>query len=92
MTRSHDASQLTVAELERAKRELQANFSLITLGRSDSELGGLSWGRAVWWYSLITPATTRFRRRDRRPATSRARCTPYPPGRCRRDWCGLWPL
>ena len=29
MTRSHDVGQLTTAELERAKRELQANLGLI---------------------------------------------------------------
>ena len=29
MIRYHDVSQLTTAELERAKRELQANLSLI---------------------------------------------------------------
>ena len=29
MTRSHDVQQLTTAELERAKRELQANLGLI---------------------------------------------------------------
>ncbi len=30
MIRYHDVSQLTTAELERAKRELQANLGLIT--------------------------------------------------------------
>ena len=30
MTRYHDVSQLTTAELGRAKRELQANLNLIT--------------------------------------------------------------
>jgi hypothetical protein len=30
MFRHHDVSQLTTAELERAKRELQANLGLIT--------------------------------------------------------------
>ncbi len=30
MIRHHDVSQLTTAELERAKRELQANLGLIT--------------------------------------------------------------
>ena len=30
MTRDHDVSQLTTAELERAKRELQANLGMIT--------------------------------------------------------------
>ncbi len=30
MIRHHDVSQLTTAELERAKRELQASLSLIT--------------------------------------------------------------
>ena len=30
MTRYHDVSQLTTAELARAKRELQANLNLIT--------------------------------------------------------------
>ena len=29
MTRSHDVEQLTTAELERTKRELQANLGLI---------------------------------------------------------------
>ena len=31
MIRHHDVSQLTTAELERVKRELQANLSLIAL-------------------------------------------------------------
>ena len=30
MSRYHDVEQLTTAELERAKRELQANLGLIT--------------------------------------------------------------
>jgi hypothetical protein len=30
MTRDHDVSQLTTAELARARRELQANLTLIT--------------------------------------------------------------
>jgi len=32
MIRSHDVGQLTTAELERAKRELQANLGLINPG------------------------------------------------------------
>jgi hypothetical protein len=38
---------------------------------SHIELRSLSWGYAAWRYSLITPATTGFRRTDRRSATSR---------------------
>ncbi|MGH3408046.1 MAG: hypothetical protein ACRDRJ_36930 [Streptosporangiaceae bacterium] len=30
MTRDHDVRQLTTAELERAKRQLQANLALLT--------------------------------------------------------------
>jgi hypothetical protein len=37
-------------------------------------LRGLIWGYAAWRYSLITPATTGFRRTDRRSATFRVGC------------------
>ena len=42
--------------------------------RSNLELRTLSWGYAAWQYSLITPATTGFRRTDCRSDTSRTGC------------------
>jgi putative ABC transport system permease protein len=60
--------------------------------RSTIELRSLIWGYAAGRYSLITPATTGFRRTDRRSATSRTDCVSMSGGRCCRDWCGLWPL
>jgi hypothetical protein len=52
-----------------------------------SEIGlrGLIWGYAARWYSLITPATTGFRRTDRRSATSRTGCASMSGGRWSRD-------
>jgi hypothetical protein len=65
---------------------------LAAVYRSNIESRSLSWGYAAWWYSLISPATTGLRRMDRRSATSRTGCVSMSGGRCRRDWCGLWPL
>jgi len=60
MTRPHDVSQLTTAELETARRELRANLGLITPGSPahvpilahmqaiDAELAGRAVGLAAW--------------------------------------------
>ena len=67
-------------------------FAAPAVYRSNIELRGLSWDRAAWWYSLITPAAADFRRIYRKSAASRTGCVSMSGGRCCRDWCGLWPL
>ncbi|MFB4308621.1 VirB4 family type IV secretion system protein [Actinomadura sp. GTD37] len=65
------------------------------LYRSIIELGGMSWGYAAWRYSLITPVTTGLRRMDRRSLSSAGVLMGWHSasgGRCRRAWCGRWPL
>lgn len=56
---------------------------------SNIELDGLSCGYAAWWYSLMAPATTGFRRTDRMSAMSWTGCASMSGGRCCRDWWGL---
>ena len=79
----------TVYATQRKAREDIARWIVC---RSNIELRGLSCGYAACRYSLIIPATTGFRRTDRRSVTSRAGCISMSGGSCCRDWCGLWPL
>jgi hypothetical protein len=74
--------QFAASQVLAAQEEFQRTK---TVCRSNIELHGLNWDYAAWWYSLMTPVTTGFRRTDRRPTTPRTSCASTSGGRCCRD-------
>src|SRR3569833_2283049 len=88
------ADRAVIAALRRLvprSRRIGVFVSPGTVCRSNIGSRGLSCGYAAWWYSLITPVTTRLRRmvcRSVRPAASRLGSASRSGGRWHRDGCG----